>query len=154
MAVILSKGCAYGIQASLYIALHEPRRIGIREMATNLTIPQHFLAKVLQQLAIGGVLISHKGALGGYSLAQPKPEIRLLDIVEAIDGRKALEECVLGFVECNRENPCVVHDKWGRLRDKFEAMLAEETLEILVEAVHAGKNISMAYGPEELQRQA
>jgi DNA-binding IscR family transcriptional regulator len=59
--------------------------------------------------------------------------LKLIDIVEAIDGLEIFNNCVLGFPGCSNENPCPVHDKWGKLRDEAYKMLSSETLEQLKE---------------------
>jgi len=56
-------------------------------------VPTAYLAKHLQALTRGGVLISVPGARGGYRLARPPAEITLLDVVEAIDGRAPAFRC-------------------------------------------------------------
>ncbi|MCK7519856.1 MAG: hypothetical protein MZV64_20050 [Ignavibacteriales bacterium] len=46
----------------------------------------------------------------------------MIDIVEAIDGLGVFDSCVLGFPNCNVDNPCPLHDKWGELRTKAYEM--------------------------------
>lgn len=72
-----------------------------------------------------------KGKTGGFFLNKHPKDIRLIDIVEAIDGRSVFENCVLGFPGCSNENPCPVHNTWGKLRDEALKMLTAETLEDL-----------------------
>jgi Rrf2 family transcriptional regulator, iron-sulfur cluster assembly transcription factor len=128
MSAIFSRACEYAIQSTLYIGLHRDRRVGIKEIAGQLAIPVHFLAKILQSLAERGVLTSYKGTAGGYTLAAPPEAIRLLDIVSAIDGLDVFEKCVLGFAHCSSEHPCPVHDAWGQIRITMQRMLSEESL--------------------------
>ncbi|MBL0174720.1 MAG: Rrf2 family transcriptional regulator [Ignavibacteria bacterium] len=128
MSIIFSKGCEYGIQATLYIATRHDRRVGIREIARELKIPVHFLAKILQSLSEKGILLSFKGTNGGFTLNGDPGDVRLIDVVTAIDGQEVFEHCLLGFPNCSDINPCPVHPTWGRLRTTFREMLTSETL--------------------------
>jgi len=83
----------------------------------------------LQILTNSGVVGSKKGKNGGFYLAKSPSQIKLIDIVEAIDGLDVFKSCVLGFPGCSIEKPCPVHDKWGVLRDEAYKMLSDETLE-------------------------
>src|SRR5512135_410514 len=128
MSIVFSKGCEYGMQATLYIATQDGRRVGIKEIAQELQIPVHFLAKILQSLSEKSILLSFKGTNGGFTLNGPASDIRLIDIVEAIDGKELLNNCVLGFPNCSNEHPCPVHDTWGKLRETFYRMLSRDSL--------------------------
>ena len=55
--------------------------------------------------------------------------IKLIEIVEVIDGLDVFKICVLGFPDCGDEHPCPVHNTWGEIRDKTFQMLNDETLE-------------------------
>lgn len=130
MTVIFSKKCEYGIQAVLYLAAHNHKTtITSDEIAKNLNIPKEFVSKILQSLTNSGITNSKKGRVGGFSLGKSTDRIRLLDIVEAIDGLEVFNSCVLGFPECSPEKPCPLHDKWGVLRTQAYNMLADETID-------------------------
>ncbi|MFZ1729226.1 MAG: Rrf2 family transcriptional regulator [Bacteroidota bacterium] len=128
MSLIFSKACEYGIQATLYIATQPERRVGIKEIASELSIPVHFLAKILQSLSEKGVLTSFKGVHGGFTLQRSPEQIHLIDVVEAIDGLAFFERCVLGFPGCGTGKPCPVHDRWGEVRDTIREMLSSDSL--------------------------
>ncbi len=128
MSIIFSKACEYGIQATLYIATQPERRVGIKEIASELSIPVHFLAKILQALSEKGVLSSFKGVHGGFTLQRAPEKIHLIDVVEAIDGLEFFENCVLGFPGCGTGKPCPVHDRWGEVRDTIREMLSNDSL--------------------------
>jgi len=128
MSIIFSRACEYGMQATLYIATKPDRRVGIKEIASELNIPVHFLAKILQSLSEKNILTSYKGVHGGYTLQRSPDAIRLIDVVEAIDGLGFFENCVLGFPGCGTGKPCPVHDRWGQVRDTIRAMLSTDSL--------------------------
>lgn len=125
MSVIFSKSCEYATQATLFIARSgEDKPVLLRDISEGLRIPHHFLSKVLQQLSRSGIVVSHKGSNGGYTLGRPGNEITLGEIIKAIDGEAFLEECVLGFPNCGDENPCPVHDQWKPAKKLILEMLS------------------------------
>jgi Rrf2 family protein len=131
MTVIFSKKCEYGLQAVLYLAAHVENEsvISADEIASKLNIPKEFVSKILQNLTESGIVYSKKGKAGGFALAKKPEKIKLIDIVAAIDGLTIFNNCVLGFPNCNPDNPCPLHDKWGELRSKAYNMLTEENLD-------------------------
>ncbi|MCF8241790.1 MAG: Rrf2 family transcriptional regulator [Melioribacteraceae bacterium] len=134
MTVIFSKKCELGLQAVLFLSIKKEKLIfNATEVSNELKVPKEFVSKVLQILTDSGIVGSKKGKNGGFYLAKRPSSIRLIDIVEAIDGKSVFENCVLGFPGCSNENPCPVHNKWGRLREDAYKMLSTETLEQLKE---------------------
>lgn len=133
MTVFFSKSCELGLQAVLYLSAKEKRIFNAEEVSRELKVPKEFVSKVLQILTSSGIVGSKKGKNGGFYLAKEPNKVRLIDIVEAIDGLKVFKSCVLGFPGCSIETPCPVHEKWGKLRDEAFKMLSEETLEHLKE---------------------
>jgi Rrf2 family transcriptional regulator, iron-sulfur cluster assembly transcription factor len=130
MTVIFSKKCEYGIRAVLYLAaLRSDEVIKVDIISRELNIPKEFISKILQSLREHGIIESLKGKSGGFNLAKPSSKIKLIDIVEAIDGLDVFNSCVIGFPNCNPEHPCPVHNKWGKLRTEAYNMLSEETID-------------------------
>ncbi|MGE5401508.1 MAG: RrF2 family transcriptional regulator [Ignavibacteriales bacterium] len=130
MTVIFSKKCEYGLQAVLYLAANlQEEVVRVDVIAQQLNIPKEFVSKILQSLRENGIIESKKGKTGGFTLAKSPDQIKLIDIVEAIDGLGIFNSCVLGFPNCNPDHPCPVHDKWGKLRMEAYRMLSEETLD-------------------------
>lgn len=132
MTVIFSKKCELGLQAVLYLSVKKQNIIvSAVEVSQELKVPKEFVSKVLQILTDSGIVGSKKGKNGGFYLAKRPANIKLIDIVEAIDGLELFNTCVLGFPGCSVAEPCPVHDKWGKLREEAYKMLSEETLEQL-----------------------
>lgn len=134
MTVIFSKKCELALQAVLFLSIKKDKRIfNATEVSKELRVPKEFVSKVLQILTNSGIIGSKKGKNGGFYLAKSASRIKLIDIVEAIDGLDVFNNCVLGFPGCSVESPCPVHDKWGKLRDEAFKMLSESSLEQLKE---------------------
>ena len=129
MSVIFSRSCEYAIQSVLYLARSNGKKaILLREISDSLSIPHHFLSKVLQLLCRSGIVSSQKGIRGGFTLTMHAEQITLSDIVSAIDGDTFLNACVLGFPECDSEHACPAHKRWTEARTIISTMLSEETI--------------------------
>lgn len=134
MTVIFSKKCELALQAVLFLSVQEKGRVfKAGEISDELKVPKEFVSKMLQILTSSGIVGSKKGKAGGFYLGKEQSDIKLIDIVMAIDGDEVFSSCVLGFPGCSSESPCPVHEKWGKLRDDAFNMLAKETLEELKE---------------------
>ncbi len=120
------------MQSVLFLAAQEKGTVVSAEAISQvLKIPREFVSKILQSLRESGIICSTKGKSGGFCLAKPASEIKLIDVVEAIDGLEMFNNCVLGFPDCSPDTPCPVHDSWGALRTQAFNMLSEETLDKL-----------------------
>lgn len=120
------------MQAVLFLSVQPAGKLfSSGEIAEELKVPKEFVSKMLQSLTNSGIIGSKKGKSGGFFLAKEPKNIRLIDIVEAIDGLEVFFKCVLGFPGCSSTNPCPVHERWGFLRDQAIKMLSSETLDDL-----------------------
>jgi len=129
MSILFSKQCEYALQAITYIAMKPARSAtSIKELASALEIPYHFLAKILQDLTLKGLLFSMKGPTGGFGLAKQSRSITLLHVVEAIDGLDFANKCVMGFAQCDNSAPCAAHAHWKNLRQGIHSMLSKRNL--------------------------
>jgi Rrf2 family iron-sulfur cluster assembly transcriptional regulator len=136
MSTLFSRQCEYALQAVLYLAAKQKGGMfSIKELASILGVPYHFLAKILQQLAHQGLLRSNKGKWGGFAFAKPANRITLLHIIEAIDGEDFLRDCVLGFPNCSSENPCSLHELWSKSRDSILHALSHKTIDEMAKSM-------------------
>ncbi len=134
MTVIFSKKCELGLQAVLFLSAQDEGSLwNSQDVSENLNVPKEFVSKVLQTLTASGIVGSKKGKAGGFFLNRAPKDIRLIEIVSAIDGLDMFENCVLGFRGCSVEKPCPVHDQWGKLRADAYEMLSQQNLEDLKE---------------------
>ncbi len=129
MTVIFSKKCEIGLQAVLFLSTQESGKLfNAFEVSQKVKQPKEFVSKVLQILTKSGIVGSRKGKNGGFFLAREPKNIKLVEIVEAIDGDSVFKKCVLGFPGCSDEKPCPVHSTWGKIREDSWKMLSNETL--------------------------
>ncbi|SDE47256.1 transcriptional regulator, BadM/Rrf2 family [Pricia antarctica] len=138
---MFSKACEYGIKATIYIALQslQGRRVSLKEIAEKVGSPTAFTAKILHQLAKNDILDSTKGPTGGFQIEKKRiDDIKLADIVFAIDGESIYEGCGLGLDRCNANKPCPVHDKFVVIRDELKQMLQNTSLFELATGLEVG----------------
>jgi Rrf2 family protein len=91
----ITRQADYAVRAVHYLAqLGHDQRAATSQIAQEQHIPPSFLAKIVSQLSVAGLLQTSRGARGGVSLARPADQISLLEVVEAIDGPILLNECV------------------------------------------------------------
>jgi len=138
---MFSKACEYGIKAMIFIA-HEDaagRRVSLKEIAGSINSPEAFTAKILQQLRKAELLNSAKGTSGGFELKKGGSDIRLANIVIAIDGPKVITGCGLGLETCSDDAPCPIHHKFKHIRDGLQDMLESSTLRDLSDGVDIGR---------------
>ena len=90
-----------------------------------------YLSNVIQRLARGGVLRSHRGIAGGYSLARSSKEITLRDVVELLDG-VSMDRCGLSLEgECPVEGYCRIQRKLRRIEDGYLKLLEQLSIDEL-----------------------
>jgi Rrf2 family protein len=110
----------YAIRAVLYLAKHgSSQRVATSTVAREMKIPASFLAKIISQLSIAGLLHTSRGARGGVSLAREPKDITVLDVVEAIDGPILLNECVAEPGTCSFEEDCPLHPIWHEAQEQL-----------------------------------
>ena len=125
---ILSRPCSYAIRAMVHLA-EQPagRLVSSREICDQENIPPSFLGKVLLPLCRSRMLRSLRGTGGGYELVVPPEQIRLLAIVEAIDGSQ-MNDCVMEDHPCGNPGGCLLHPIWATIRKQFVDHLEQTTV--------------------------
>ncbi len=121
----LTRGGEYGIRGVLYLAQQEEGKVSmLSAIAKAQDVPPRFLAKIFQALAKAGVVKSHRGAKGGFSLGRAASEITIRDVIEAVEGPIYLNVCLMGPGECERDHLCPVHAVWEEAQEKMMSVLA------------------------------
>jgi Rrf2 family transcriptional regulator, iron-sulfur cluster assembly transcription factor len=128
----LTRGGEYAIRAMTYLArFPEGHVASLHDIGQAQDIPESFLAKILQSLVHGGLAVSQRGAHGGFALARPACEITMRDVIEAVDGPVALNQCVLWPEDCARAGDCETHKAWARAQAQLMDVLDTVTLRTL-----------------------
>jgi len=90
-------------------------------------VPEPTVAKVLKALAAANLVVSQRGARGGYRLGRPLTAISVADVIAAIDGPIALTACVDGG-DCESQCLCPMRGRWDPVNAAIRAALGSITL--------------------------
>lgn len=133
---ISAKG-EYGVRAMTILALEfKAGPVPLREIAQREEIPYQFLEQIFIPLRQAGLINSVRGAKGGYTLAKPPVEIKVGDIIRALEGPIAPVDCVADDNEvCSRSTACLTRGIWERLRDSMAEVLDDISLADVIEDV-------------------
>jgi Rrf2 family protein len=103
----------------------------VRAIAERQEISPKYLHALLASLKSAKLVRSVRGSGGGYALARDPAEIRLNEIIEALEGPFSVVDCVLDKGLCDRAENCAARDIWTDLSQTVEAKLTAITLEEL-----------------------
>src|SRR6186997_2340563 len=117
----LSKKADYALMAMKHLARKSDSAASTsaREIAEQYDIPIELMAKVLQRLARSGLLTSHQGTRGGYTLSRSTASISVADIIQAIDGPLTVTACSTQDEACEQFEKCNVRDPLWRIKDRI-----------------------------------
>ncbi len=132
--MIYSDTVRYALLALAYLAYNRERLVKADEIAKAQNIPKPFLSKILHELAKKGVLHSVKGPKGGFSLKVDPKKLTMWDVVVLMGEESKFDTCVLMPDKCEtfETDPCVIHDRWEKLKKRIVEFLKETTIEDLV----------------------
>ncbi|WP_298222760.1 Rrf2 family transcriptional regulator [Acidocella sp.] len=98
-------------------------------IAAGIGVPEPTVAKVLKALAGHGLVISTRGARGGYRLGKPLAEIPISEVIFAIDGPIALTSCVEGATAtCESLSLCPIAGRWDPVNEAIRSALSQISL--------------------------
>ncbi len=124
----LSRKSDYALRAVRYLANLPTGKLGsINTVSEAESIPREFLAKILKDLTMGGILVSYQGVTGGYRLARPPREVTFLDVIEVING-----PIHLSLYTEEKRSSAKPHDEydmcnfWENLEQQFKKALGKQ----------------------------
>jgi Rrf2 family protein len=130
----ITRQADYALRAVIYLSRLAPEeRAATSQIAQEQRIPPSFLAKIVSQLSVAGLLQTSRGARGGVSLAKTPSEITLLDVVEAIDGPILLNECVACGGVCSFGNDCPMKPVWLDTQSQLVTNLQKVTFDTFIQ---------------------
>jgi len=130
----ITRQADYAVRAVLYLARMEPnQRAATSQVAQDQHIPPSFLAKIISQLSIAGLLHTSRGARGGVTLAREPKDITLLEVIEAIDGPILLNECVSDNSICTFDEDCPLRPVWCEAQEELVNRLRSTNFQLMLE---------------------
>ncbi len=122
----------YAIRVVSYLAHADGSVSRSQSIATATDIPESFLAKILGQLSRAGIVRSHRGAHGGFSLAMDGTTLTLLDVVEAMEGPLRLNLCAAPD-PCRYVDRCPIQKAWAQAESSLRESLRSHKVVDLAE---------------------
>jgi len=102
--------------------------VQLKLIAGSCEVSEAFLAKIFQMLGQAGIVKSHRGVKGGFSLGRPAEEITLRDVVEVCEGGIVLNHCLRKVDPCKDHETCQVADVWRDAQNALTGALDKTTL--------------------------
>jgi Rrf2 family protein len=125
----LTRGSDYGLRGMLYMARQPVGQVClVSQVADAENLPESYLAKIFQDLARNKLLMSHRGAKGGFSLISNPQDISLLQIIEAVEGPIAIAPCLDVREGCERIRLCEIYDALDSAQAQMISVLKNTTL--------------------------
>jgi Rrf2 family transcriptional regulator, cysteine metabolism repressor len=132
---ISTKG-RYGLEALLDMAIHsDGTHMNIKSIADRQGIPEKYLEQIFSTLKKNGIIISVRGAQGGYLLAESPDKITVRQILNALEGPLSPVACVVEGQEtdCKRYDFCVTRTFWRSMMEELNRVTDAVSLADLME---------------------
>lgn len=134
----------YGIRALIELTHHygDPRPMQSGEIAARQKIPESYLEQLLTTLRRAGFIRSVRGPQGGHALVRDPRELRVSEVVEALEGPIMPVDCLDEASQCSRNGGCAQRDMWDEVRSAVLGVLENTTIADLAEkerAVQTGR---------------
>ncbi len=127
----------YGIVLLSYFARNQDRpMLNARDIAAAARLPLPTVNKILKALTRKGLLVSHRGVKGGYSLARSPEKISMADIITATEGPVAITQCTVSLPgNCSQEQDCPIHSNWQKINDAIRLALESVSLSDMARSI-------------------
>jgi len=130
----LSTRTRYGVRALLDIAQHSNEGpVLLRDTAKRQELSKSYLEHILIPLKVAGLIRTSRGAQGGFVIAKPPTQIRLYEIVQILERKVALVECVDNPKAYPHSDTCALHVLWQEITEAISQILKSTTLQDLME---------------------
>lgn len=139
----ITRQSEYAIKVLLELAAFPfGKSLRTMDISQRLDIPADFLKKTIQLLAKGGFITTQRGSQGGIRLSLPSHEIYLAAIIEAIEGKIAINPCLAEGNHCPNETFCQIRPILFRAQEAMKKELNQETLKDILEKGKKDKSTS------------
>lgn len=128
--MVLSKSFGYALRGILYVSLlkDEDRKVSIEEIASRLSVPKHFLGKIMKFMVKAGIMSSTRGQQGGFFINEKTLNTPIITIILLTEGTDYFNTCLLSLRKCNAANPCPMHGKIERGKNDILNVYSQTTI--------------------------
>lgn len=125
-----TKAEEYGVFGVMYLAgAADNRIVPLSEISEVQDIPEKFLAKIFQSLSRSGIVQSHRGVRGGFTMARDPNELTIREVLETIQGPFQLMKCVDDISQCDRSvSFCAFREVIAMAERRLVSVLEEYTI--------------------------
>lgn len=129
---ISTKG-RYGTRAMLDLAMHGgDGSVLLKDIAKRQGIPERYLENIMRMLVSSRIVVGFRGRNGGFRLAKKTHNIKLSEIILAVEGSISPAVCVDNPGSCEKTDFCVAREIWEKLKEAMFDVLDSVTLEDMV----------------------
>jgi Rrf2 family protein len=128
----ISKKMEYALMGLLHMSHKEWQELTTaKELALSYNIPPELMGKVLQNLARHNLIQSIQGVKGGYRLVRPIDQVKMSDVIAAVEGPLKIVNClkIRKSTECHQHYQCTIKNPMGIIQNKLEKFFNELTLQ-------------------------
>jgi Rrf2 family protein len=125
----VSRKVDYALRAVIYLSLQKDARpVPVSEIAARRRIPRKFLEKIIKDLIRSGLVHSHRGAHGGYTLARSPGQVSFREVIEAVEGPISINVCVTERRDCSVLSSCNMQRVWQEGQRRMLEYFSDTTL--------------------------
>jgi Rrf2 family protein len=137
--MLSTRASDYALRGMVYLARQPVGRLSMAsEIASAEDMPEYFFSKIFQNLAKSGLVNSFRGSNGGFALARAPEEIKVLEVIEAIDGPVSASKCATNPDACDRSPACPFHLYWKEAQESVLSVLGKYSLADAVRHIEDG----------------
>ena len=129
----ITRQTEYAIRGLMELAAkNDESPVRLKALAESCEVSEAFLAKIFQLLSQNGIVKSHRGVKGGFSLGRDLQDITMLEVVDLCEGGIVLNHCLRKVDPCVRANKCKMSKVWAQAQNALDKALRSTTLADLV----------------------
>jgi Rrf2 family protein len=119
----------YGLHGILYLAGQPPGKVTpLSEISESQKVPEKFLAKIFQNLSKSGLIKSHRGVKGGFSMNRNPEDLTVKEVLESIQGPYFIAKCLADETTCRKSNNCSVRTLLQKTQDRILEVFEGHTI--------------------------
>lgn len=113
--------------------------VPLSAVADRQNISLAYLEQIFLRLRRSGLVVSERGRSGGYRLGRPADEIKVAEIMKAVEERTRMTRCMDDGIGCLGEERCLTHKLWAALGAQIATFLGDVSLRDVIEGIPSSK---------------